>query len=249
MMTVIPIAIAAPLIYLGVHYSTPGSPDNPTGAATLDESFYEQPKSVPFTRAKQRAVRKVLARFVETAVARHDVARAWNVAGPSLREGTTYRDWQKGDIPVVPYPAAKHGQGTWSYVQFSYPNRVGVEVLLFPKPGSGYSMATADAEIARGRDGHWRVDYWMINKFHGPPATARASSTPPPATKKAQAKKTAQPNETRKAAPPTTPKPLDRKWLLLPAALLSLVILVPLGVVTGVWIRNRRAEAAFKRSH
>src|SRR5919202_1168172 len=166
--TVTPFVIAAPLIYLGVHYSSPGNPENPTrpGAAQI----YREPKHVPFTRQNQRAVKKVLAGFVEHAVARHDVADAWHLAGPSLREGTTYRDWRKGDIPVVPYPAAKHGQGTWSYVEFSYPNRVGVEVVLFPKPRSGYSMATADAELERARGGRWLVDYWMIKKFRGPAA-------------------------------------------------------------------------------
>ena len=47
-------------------------------------------------------------------------------------------------------------------------------MLLFPKAGSGYSVATAQAEVVRARDGRWRVDYWMITKFHGPGATAPA---------------------------------------------------------------------------
>jgi hypothetical protein len=267
LMTAIPIAIAAPLIYLGVHYSTPGNPENATGGK-IDTSFYSEPKHVRFTPKNQRAVRKVLARFVETAVARRNVGAAWDLAGPSLRVGTTYADWRKGDIPVVPYPAAKHGQGTWSYVEFSHRNRVGLEVVLFPKPRSGYSMATASAEVQRGRDGRWRVDYWMLEKFHGPAATAPADSAsalgegPPNVHKlpgkkegantqasRSAAHKAAAPAKRKTAAPEIGPKPLDRKWLILPFAVLSLIIIVPVVVGTSVWIRNRRAEAAFKRSH
>ena len=82
----------------------------------------------------------------------------------------------EGEIPIVPYPAAKHGQGSWDLVNYSYRNKVGLEVLLFPKAGSGYSVATAQTEVVRGRDDRWRVDYWMITKFHGPGATAPADS-------------------------------------------------------------------------
>jgi hypothetical protein len=170
------VAVAAPLIYLGVHFSTPGSPGNATGPYVKNDRFYQQPKQVPFARASQRAVRRVLARFISTAVARCHVGDSWALAGPGLRQGISYREWRKGSIPIVPYPAARHGQGTWDLVNYSYRNKVGLEVLLFPKPGSGYSVATADTELVRGRNGRWRVDYWMITKFHGPGATAPAES-------------------------------------------------------------------------
>ena len=41
-------------------------------------------------------------------------------------------------MPVVPYPAANRGLGTWSYVEYSYADTVSLEVFLFPKPASGY---------------------------------------------------------------------------------------------------------------
>ena len=253
----LPILIVVPLVYLGVHYSSPGNPENASGGKA---DIYREPKHVPFEQKDQQAVHKVLADFVDHAVARHDVGTAWTIAGPALREGTTRRDWQKGDIPVVPYPASKHGQGTWSYVEFSYPNRVGVEVVLFPKPRSGYSMATADAELMRNRDGRWLVDYWMIKKFHGPAATAPADATSalsegPPKVHKLPGKgpqaKAAKPKPPPKKAAPETPigpKPVSRMWLLLPLAILSLIVLVPLGLGAGMWIRNRRAAAELKRS-
>jgi hypothetical protein len=171
------IAVAAPLIYLGVHFSTPGSPGNANGPYVNNDAFYRQPKQVPFRTASRHAVRRLLARFVSTAVARCHVADSWELAGPSLREGMNRKQWRTGNIPVVPYPAAKHGQGAWDLVNYSYRNRVGLEVMLFPRRGSGYAMATADAEVVRGKDGRWRVDYWMINKLHGPGSTAPADSS------------------------------------------------------------------------
>jgi hypothetical protein len=89
----------------------------------------------------------------------------------------TRKEWSSGDIPVTPYPAARHGQGAWDVVNYSYPRKVGLEVLVFPKPGSGYSVATAEVDVVKGRDERWRVDYWMITKFHGP-GSAAASDSP-----------------------------------------------------------------------
>jgi hypothetical protein len=171
------IVIAAPLIYLGIHYSSPGSSRNADGPYINNDAFYRQPKHVPFTARERQAVHGVLRRFISSAVARHDVAASWKLAGPSLRSGVTRRQWATGALPIVPYPAAKHGQGSWDSVKYSYRNRVGLELLLFPKPGSGYSVATAETELVRGRDGRWLVDYWMIVKFHGPGATAPADSS------------------------------------------------------------------------
>ena len=168
--------MVVPLVYLGVHLSTPGSAGNANGPYVNNDAFYRQPKHVPFTKEDRRAVRKVLARFVSSAVARCNVGASWDVAGPSLRQGVSRAQWRKGEIPVVPYPADKHGQGSWNTVDYSYGNRVGLEVMLFPKPHSGYSMASAQTEVVRGHDGRWRVDYWMIEKFHGPGTTAPADS-------------------------------------------------------------------------
>jgi hypothetical protein len=40
---------------------------------------------------------------------------------------------------------------------------------------------------------------------------------------------------------------LDKTWLLVPLGVMALVVLLPLGHVTVLWIRYRRAEAAYTR--
>ena len=242
-------AVGGPLAYLGVHFSSPGSPGNANGPYVNEQAFYRQPKHVPFTAENRRAVRKVLADFIRTAVTRHDVASSWDLAGPGLRQGFTKKEWQSGEIPVVPYPAAEHGQGTWDVVDYSYRNKVGLEVLLFPKPGSGYSIATVDTDLVRVR-GRWRVDYWMITKFHGPGATAPADS--PSALSEGAPNVHKLPGKDKKKAAPAPSTNVGAKarlgkvWLIIPIALLSLIILIPLGFGTATWLRNRRAMRAVR---
>jgi hypothetical protein len=253
-------AVAAPLAYLAVHFSTPGSQRNANGPNLAENGIYRTQKSIPFTARDRRAVRQVLARFISTAVARKHVADSWALAGPSLRQDISYKQWRRGDIPVVPYPAAKHGLGAWDSVNYSYRNEVGLEVLLFPKQGSGYSIATVDTNLVRGRDGRWRVDYWMVTKLHGPGATAPADSASafvegapnvhklPGKGHGAKARPSRERVEADAAAPANPSTQLDRKWIIVPLGLLSLVILVPLGIAAFVWIRNRRAAAAYREA-
>ena len=69
------VVLAIPLIYLGVHFSSPGSKGEATGPAVADTGYAEA-KQVPFTAAKKRQVRKALAQFIGTAVARQDIGIA-----------------------------------------------------------------------------------------------------------------------------------------------------------------------------
>jgi hypothetical protein len=240
------------MIYLGVHYSNPGDPGNATGPE-ISLPGYEEPKPAKFTAADQRAVHGVLRKFIVHAVARQDVPRSWEYAGPSLREGFTRKDW-KGDIPVVPYPAANRGLGQWDYVEYSYKNDVGLEVFLFPKPGSGYSAMTADAEVVKGADGRWRVDYWMPKKFHGPPAVAASTKRKVRSHKRAVSRAVhhPKPSQTKTAATPEAANPAENRqsriWWIVPLSVIGLVILAPLSIGLVIWLQNRRARQQYLRS-
>jgi hypothetical protein len=82
---VLVVGVAVPLVYLGVHLSTPGNPGNANGPEVRG---YTQPKTAPFTRAKQRAVRGVLAAFIKTAVARQDLGPRLEPLGPKPEGGS-----------------------------------------------------------------------------------------------------------------------------------------------------------------
>jgi hypothetical protein len=246
------LATAAPLIVLGVHFSNPGDPRNANGPEVAGGAAYVQPKKAPFTKASQRQVHGVLRDFIATAVVRHDPGRSWSLTAPSLRAGFTRKQWNRGDLPVVPYPAKNKGWGTWNFVQYSYEGTVGLEVFLFPKPGSGWSAMTADVELVKGHDGNWRVDYWMPKKFHGPPAVA-AKTKAKVARSVKRAKATTKPRAAtprRQAAPLETGEPSKPSaiWWALPIGILALIVLTPLGIGIGGWVRDRRAEREYLRS-
>ena len=196
--------------------------------------------------------RPVLKEFIRTAVAREDPPRSWDLVAPSLRAGFTRRQWDRGDMPVVPYPAANRGLGTWSYVEYSYADTVSLEVFLFPKPESGYSAMTADVELVKSKDGRWLVDYWLPKRFHGPPALA-ASAKKPGKGKQAGGKIIGK-SAGAKAKPHvpvqfTPPKGRARGiWWAVPLGLLSLIFVLPIAITLFFWNQNRRAERDYLRS-
>lgn len=237
------VVVFVPLAYLAVRSSDPGDPGDAKGPEIPD---YVQPKESPFTASEQREVRQSLKEFISSAVARENPSRAWAVSAPSLRQGISRRQWNKGDLPVVPYPADRRGLGTWSFVQYSYTDLVGLEVFVFPKAGSGWSAMTADVELEKQRDGRWLVGYWMPKRFHGPPALAASQ------LKKARKDARARPKPERRRVAveeePYQPASASYWWFAVPVAVLSLFVLVPLTFGLVYWYRNRRATRGYVQS-
>ncbi len=189
-------------------------------------------------------------------MSKHDLAGTWEIAGPDLRQGITRDDWLKGQIPIVPFAASKRGQGKWSVVNYSYANKVGLELLMFPERRSG-QLATVETDVVRGQDGRWRVNYWMITKLHGPGSAAAADSASamsegPPNVHKLPGKKNGgQAAASRREASPDPTggvTHLDAKWLLVPLGIVAVALLALLGLGINAWVRNRRSAAAWSRS-
>jgi len=101
--------------------------------------------------------RTVARAFVATAVARRDLARAWTLAAPELKQGLTLAQWETGAIPVQPYPVAK---ATARYtVQSSQPGIASLRVSFLPPPAS--STPAGDYTITLRRlHGRWLVSSW-----------------------------------------------------------------------------------------
>lgn len=237
----VPIALV-PLVFLGVHYSNPADESGATGAEVAD---IPQPKASPFTPAEQRAVRPVLKEFISEAVAREGVARSWDIAGPTLRQDATREQWNRGDIPVERYPAAKKGLGTWSYVNYSYTDTVGLEVVVFPKPGSGEVAITADVELVKRR-GRWLVDYWLARPFRGAPALTNKQARK---AERRVAKELASQRRLKLSERDFEGRPrASAIWWAVPIGLLSLIVIVPLTMGIGAWYRDRKAARAYEKT-
>jgi hypothetical protein len=197
-----------------------------TGAAVLAAaapSAAAQQPTIPPQDLHQ--IRALLRQFVPAAVDRDHPERAWALAAPSMREGSTRADWRKGNLPVFPFPAEARGFGILPVTV--EPDDITFELMVRPKPGADAGMQVFSTEVQR-IDGKWRVAAM----------TTRAEFAPPGDP----AKVTAAPDFGVGAGGQSpTHKNLSENWLLVPLLVLGLPLLVALGALVVSWRRSRGA--------
>ena len=138
-----------------------------------------------------------------------------------VRSGTTRREWDQGRLPVSPFSV---GRTKWKF-DFADSEGVGWTVTLYPAKRS--SRPPQDFQIGlhplgSGQRRHWVVDYWQAS----PTGAAALSVTP-------------------SGGGPVAAE--SRAWLLLPVALLSLIVLIPIALVGVSSYRGYRARAVMRR--
>jgi hypothetical protein len=99
---------------------------------------------------------KITTKFLQTAVARKNLAVAWKLAGPHVRAGLTLKQWMTGSIPVVPFKVDAHTSARMA-IDFSYKNRAQLEVFVENPREKG---AIFYAVLIK-RNGNWLVDGWV----------------------------------------------------------------------------------------
>lgn len=152
---VLAIGVAA---FIQSRTNTGGPEDTPVGKP-VDNS--KVPKSVPMSQE----ARQTVVTFLRTAVARKDLAKAWTVVGPGIRQGQSYQSWLKGNIAVVPYPGESMDKAPLK-IDWSYPTSIGLSVALLPRKGSSEKPQVFQMELKRTGQ-RWVVDSWAP---YAPPA-------------------------------------------------------------------------------
>jgi hypothetical protein len=190
---------------------------------------------VPMTPSRRRAIARVLNVFVPAAVERQDPLRALPLVTSGFRGGSTRTDWAKGSLPVLPYHArgATFG-GDWT-LNYAYPDEMSIDVMLHPARRETLGALTSTVVLKRSR-GRWLIDSWV-------PAAAfsRIGQTP---------RVTAERDYSTGAKLSPVDKPLlDKRWLLVPAAVLLAALVVPLGIGIAHWRRGRRAWREYRRGY
>ena len=198
--------------------------------------IYAPQLPVTFAASERRQVISIASRFVDTAVKREHSERAYELVGPSLRNGTTREHWVEGDIPVVPYPV---DDARWKF-DYSYADEIGLQVLVFPTAASDLRPMVFNMSLkAVGAGGarRWLVESWTPRGGGGGRSTVRKSEGSPFDLSAGPA---AQPFE-------RTNSRLGSGWLIFPIVLLICgALLVPLAIVGLERWRSRKASAPTK---
>ena len=112
--------------------------------------------TVPVSAAERRAIDAALDRFVGAVVARRDPLAGWPLSTSRLRASSTRAEWARGDVPVYAYPARGRQFHEW-VLDYSFPNRVGLELGVQPRRGAKVGNAAFDVDLKRV-GGRWLVD-------------------------------------------------------------------------------------------
>jgi len=224
------VAIAAVLL--------PGSPKNeesaPSGNTPAQTVAIQKPTRV--TAAERRAVDRTLGAFVRAAVTRDNPAAAWDLVTEDMKGGVTRKEWNSGQLPVAPFPAKVPKRLSWN-VASSYADDLTLDLLLQPRAGAKGGAIAFSVEMQRPKGSkRWLVASMVPEHIFSPAPTPTAK---PAATT---------PNSKPVAAPenPFAHGSLSLWWLVVPAALLALIVLIPVGVLLNNGRRNRAIEREYR---
>jgi hypothetical protein len=145
-----------------------------------------------------------------------------------MRAGISRTDWNKGDLPVLPFPAKLSTVDDWTVIT-SYPRDLTVDLLLQPRPGAKQGAIAFAIELKQ-RKGQWLVDSIVPEQSFG---ASGPSAAPKPLPKNFKG---------------TGPKGrLSPLYFIIPGTLLGLIVLVPLSIALLALLRNRRIERQYRR--
>jgi len=199
------------------------SPEKETFQQGKAQVVHEQ-VPVALSAADRRAVLQTVDRFVETAVARRDLAAAYDLTAPELRGQVSRREWARGDTPVLSYPVYRHG----ARITATYRNDVSVQLFLKARRRSVEPLGV-DMElkaVGKGANRRWLVAYYLPRQTLGT-AVARGPTAGP------------EPKD------PGIGPHLSKVWFFVPLGILGLIVLVPVGLGIRDWFGARAAERAY----
>lgn len=107
--------------------------------------------------------RDVVERFVVSTLGRKDLAAAWEMAGPDLRNAVTKKQWLEGELPIPPFPVDRLLTTGYDVLESSS-TRVLLQVLLVPEEETGYVPIRYDMTIERAaatEKDPWKVTYFL----------------------------------------------------------------------------------------
>lgn len=195
-----------------------------------EAQVYKPPKAIRLTPRMRREVDATVDEFVRAAVLRRDLASSWKLAAPELRVGSNRSEWMRGELPVYPYPADP-ARTAWE-LDYADEVEVALNVTLVARRGEREppQVFGASLEPVRGDKGRrWLVAAWFprgaVSQPEAPAAAETAVEPAAPTPEEAEALRRA------------TEGQIDRIWWLVPAGILALIVLGPLGYFAAMRLR------------
>ena len=139
-----------------------GSPGIKAPLSTLPaKSAPKQIKAPP-----DPAAYKVARKFVETAPLRKNLDAAYPLVASEIKGGLTEAKWDKGNIPVIIYPAGNAKTAGFT-VLWSYKTQMMLVVDLVARKGAHVRphlpFYLGLRRAGNKPTGHWLVDYWQAD--------------------------------------------------------------------------------------
>jgi len=115
--------------------------------------------------------------FIFDGAGEHNLARAWLVAAPSIRQGFTYNQWVHGnELPFQVFPELNRKvPASYTLVQWS-PRSFLAQVGLGSTHKTGrqaYTFQIGGEKVGTGAKARWLINYWMT--LYTPPVRANPS--------------------------------------------------------------------------
>jgi hypothetical protein len=154
----IALALVALAAAAGAFLLLPDAPKPPPERFSDEPAQLYDPSQVKTTvsTADRRAIDRTLERFVEDAMGRGDLASAYRLSSPALRNGLTLAQWRRGEIPVYPYTARPGSSRGWE-LRFREDDLAALEVFLYPGKGESTGPITLAVDM-RKLGGRWLVE-------------------------------------------------------------------------------------------
>jgi hypothetical protein len=118
------------------------------------------------TAAERAQINATMDSFVNHVVKRQNIDAGYNSVTPEFRLGMSRKEWDKGDLPGFPYPAAGKTFHGW-VVTYRNGNELGIEIVLQPQKGSGVGAGTFPMTLKK-INGRWLVDSIVPGAFFAP---------------------------------------------------------------------------------
>lgn len=140
----------------------------PGSANKFTDTFSNQPAQLAKKEVKMKptaAEFAVARKFIETAVARKNLAASYDIVHADLKGRLTRQQWATGNIPVVSFQATNAQRAAFT-TEYSYEDQGLFDIDLIAKKGTSarpellFFVGLKREKLKDGSWGPWLVNYW-----------------------------------------------------------------------------------------